>query len=676
MKIYHKLTFGYFIIALLMSFVGYLSIIKFNEIKHKVLQLNESSILEVESSDKMLLAIERCQMSARGLISQMYRPKAQLADTKQTLDQAVRDIKKNLNNFEQCLTFGIKVTQIAIRLAADNRNGELEKSEKEEVEEWLYPLKEEFSQYKGLMMHFIDLVYRLPNEADDYLVKTMDSHHINNIRPLILSYREDAHEEMREYVFEITEKFIPSANRIIFFSTILCLLMAFSAGFSISRSISKPIIRLKDAALEIGKGKLDTRIDIKSKDEVAILAQAFNKMTYDLSKITVSKSYLDNIINSMLDTLIVINSDAVITVVNESTLNLLGYKRNELLGKPLKNIFAGGVPEKDSLIDKLLLKGFVSNIEKTYSTKDGTTIPVLFSAAIMRDNRSIQAIVCVARNMTERRRSEVALRKAHNELEQRVAERTEELLDSNKRLRAEIGERLQAESALIESENKLRHLSFHILMEQEKERRRLALELHDEMGQSLSLLKVRLTTIQRKLRNEETSLVEAFDETRKYLNEIIENVRRISRDLSPSILEDLGLAAALDRLISDFSKHFHIEVSHDIEDIDNLFSGETRIIVYRIFQEVLANIGKHAQAAHVSIVVKKQDKMALFLVKDNGKGFDVKEISDRRPAEKGMGLAAMHERARMVGSSLKIWTQKGKGTQITFMVPTKEGENL
>jgi len=676
MKIYHKLTFGYFIIALLMSFVGYLSIIKFNEIKHKVLQLNESSILEVESSDKMLLAIERCQMSARGLISRMYRPKAQLADTKQTLDQAVRDIKKNLNNFEQCLTFGIKATQIAIQLAADNRNGELEKSEKEEVEEWLYPLKEEFSQYKGLMMHFIDLVYRLPNEADDYLVKTMDSHHINNIRPLILSYREDAHEEMREYVSEITEKFIPSANRIIFFSTILCLFMAFSAGFSISRSISKPIIRLKDAALEIGKGKLDTRIDIKSKDEVAILAQAFNKMTYDLSKITVSKSYLDNIINSMLDTLIVINSDAVITMVNESTLNLLGYKRNELLGKPLRNIFAGRGPEKDSLIDKLLLKDFVSNIEKSYLTKDGTKIPVLFSAAIMRDNRSIQAIVCVARDITERRRSEVALRKAYDKLEQRVAERTEELLDSNKRLRAEIGERLQAESALIESENKLRHLSFHILMEQEKERRRLSLELHDEMGQSLSLLKVWLTTIQRKLRNEETSLVEAFDETRKYLNEIIENVRRISRDLSPSILEDLGLAAALDRLISDFSKHFNIEVSHDTEDINNLFSGETQIIVYRIFQEVLTNIGKHAQATHVSIVVKKQDKMVLFLVKDNGKGFDVEEISDRRPAEKGMGLAAMHERARMVGSSLKVWTQKGKGTQITFMVPITEGEYL
>ena len=74
---------------------------------------------------------------------------------------------------------------------------------------------------------------------------------------------------------------------------------------------------------------------------------------YDLSKITVSKSYLDNIINSMLDTLIVINSDAVITMVNESTLNLLGCKRNELLGKPLRNIFAGGGPEKDSLIERL-----------------------------------------------------------------------------------------------------------------------------------------------------------------------------------------------------------------------------------------------------------------------------------------------------------------------------------
>lgn len=676
MKIYHKLTFGYFIIALLMGFVGYLSMIKFNEIKHKVRQLNESSILEVESSDKMLLAIERCQMSARGLIDRTYGPKAPPADTKQTLDLSARDIKKNLDNFEQCLTFGIEATQTAIQLAADNRNGGLEESEKEELEEWLYPLKEEFSLYKGLMMHFMDLAYRLPNEADDYLVKTIDSHHINNIRPLILSYREDAHEEMQEYVIEIIETYIPSANRTIIFSTILCLFIAFSAGFSISRSISKPIIRLKDAALEIGKGKLDTKIDIKTKDEVGILAQAFNRMTYDLSRITVSKSYLDNIINSMLDTLIVINSDAVITMVNESTLNLLGYKKNELLGRPLRNIFDRGESEEILLIDELLLKGFVGNIEKIYLTKDGTKIPVLFSAAIMRDNRSIQAIVCAARDITERKRSEVALQRAHDELEQRIAERTEELLDLNKKLIVEIEERLLAEKALIESENRLRHLSSHILMEQEKERRRLALELHDEMGQSLSLLKVRLTTIQRKMRNEETSPIEDFDETRKYLNQIIENVRRLSRDLSPSILEDLGLAAGLERLISDFSKHFNVEVSHDIKDIDNLFSGETHIIIYRIFQEALANIGKHAQATHVSIVVKKQDTMVLFLVKDDGKGFDVKEISARSPAEKGMGLAAMHERARMVGSSLTIWTQKGKGTQITFMIPLTEGKDL
>jgi PAS domain S-box-containing protein len=676
MKIYYKLTFGYFIIALLMGFVGYLSMIKFNEIKHKVRQLNESSILEVESSDKMLLALERCQVSALGLIGRMYGLKAPLADTKQTLDQTARDIKKNLDNFEQCLTVSIEATQTAIQIAADNRNRELEESEKEELEEWLYPLKEEFSLYRSLMMHFMDLAYRLPNEADDYLVKTIDSHYTNNILPLILSYREDADEEMREYAFEITEEYIPGANRIIIFSTILCLFMAFSAGFSISRSISKPIIRLKDAALEIGKGKLDTRVDIKTKDEVAILAQAFNRMTYDLSRVTVSKSYLDNIINSMLDTLIVINSEAMITMVNESTLNLLGYKRNELLGKPLRNIFVRGESEQILLIDELLLKGFVGNIEKTYLTKDGTKIPVLFSAAIMRDNRSIQAIVCAARDITERKRSDVALQKAHDELEQRIAERTEELLDLNKKLIVEIEERLLVEKELMESENRLRHLSSHILMEQEKERRRLALELHDEMGQSLSLLKVRLTTIQRKLRNEETSLVEAFDETRKYLNEIIENVRRISRDLSPSILEDLGLAAALARLISDFSKHFNIETSHDIKDVDNLFSGETQIIIYRIFQEALANIGKHAQATHVSIVVKKQDKMVLFLVKDNGKGFDVKEISARSPAEKGMGLAAMHERARMVGSSLKIWTQKGKGTQITFMVPITEGKDL
>ena len=160
----------------------------------------------------------------------------------------------------------------------------------------------------------------------------------------------------------------------------------------------------------------------------------------------------------------------------------------------------------------------------------------------------------------------------------------------------------------------------------------------------------------------------------KYLDLVIENVRRLSRDLSPSILEDLGLSAGIEWLIRDFAKHYNFKTSFDTEDISDLFSLEHQIVIYRIFQEIFTNIGKHAQATHVSVAIQKQNRVVSFFVEDNGKGFDISEVSVKNPDEKGMGLAAMYERARMVGSSLDIWTQNGKGTKISFTIPTKRGE--
>jgi signal transduction histidine kinase len=208
-----------------------------------------------------------------------------------------------------------------------------------------------------------------------------------------------------------------------------------------------------------------------------------------------------------------------------------------------------------------------------------------------------------------------------------------------------------------------------LLRAQEKERRRISLELHDELGQSLSLLKVQLGAVKRKLRPDQMELGEALQETREHLDYVIESVRRLSRDLSPSILEDLGLSAAIEWLISDFAKHYNISTSYDAENIDDFFSDEHQIIIYRIFQEILSNIRKHAEADQVSVAIRKQKGAVSFLVQDNGNGFDLKEVSGKNSTEKGMGLTAMYERALIVGSSLDIWTEKGKGVRISFTVP-------
>ena len=154
-----------------------------------------------------------------------------------------------------------------------------------------------------------------------------------------------------------------------------------------------------------------------------------------------------------------------------------------------------------------------------------------------------------------------------------------------------------------------------------------------------------------------------------YIRSVIENVRRLSHDLSPSILEDIGLSAAIQRLVDDFMKYCTIDADIDIEEIDDFFSSEKQIIIYRVFQEILTNIEKHAEASRVSVIIKNIGGSIFFTVKDNGKGFKTKKRSGKYSSRKGIGLAAMQERSRMLGSSFNIQSREGMGTEITFSAP-------
>jgi len=368
------------------------------------------------------------------------------------------------------------------------------------------------------------------------------------------------------------------------------------------------------------------------------LANSFNKMTEDLRRTTISKDYFDNIIGSMNDTLVVVDPGRKIRSVNKATCKLLGYKEDELIGRDIRLI----VPQKETVFGgtgfkRLFGEATIINQEVDYITKTGKPISMLFSAALLENNAGgIEGTVGIARDITERK---------------------------------------QAEEALRQSERELRFLSSQLLTAQEKERRRLSGELHDELGQALMVLKLKVRSIQRALGTGQASLNEECDEVIGYINEVTENVRRLSRDLSPVILEDLGLSAAIRWLVEASTKHYTIESSLDMTEMDDLFSYESQITVYRIVQECLTNIAKHAQATHVSIVIRRQDHRVLFRVEDDGKGFDVKEAFDRDPAKKGLGLAAMYERARILGGSLNIWSQKGTGTRITFSVSLDDRRN-
>jgi signal transduction histidine kinase len=167
--------------------------------------------------------------------------------------------------------------------------------------------------------------------------------------------------------------------------------------------------------------------------------------------------------------------------------------------------------------------------------------------------------------------------------------------------------------------------------------------------------------------------VGACAETLAYIDEVIENVRRLYHDLSPTTLGDLGLTDALRWLVGDFARRHDMEISHSIEEVTHLLSAQSQLTVYRIVQEAFNNIAKHAGAAHASLELCREGFDVLVRVTDDGRGFDVDEARGREREGRGLGLAFMDERAWMLGGALVIDSGPGRGTCVSLTVPTVGG---
>jgi PAS domain S-box-containing protein len=234
----------------------------------------------------------------------------------------------------------------------------------------------------------------------------------------------------------------------------------------------------------------------------------------------------------------------------------------------------------------------------------------------------------------------------------------------------DITERKQNEIALQESEEKLRALTAQLMTATEQERQRISMELHDELGQALMYLKFQLGLLAQKLAERGgTKFLEAdCSSLLDYVDGIIEKVRRLSQDLSPSVLEELGITSAVRYLLEEFSEHHPIRIAQaEIDEIDDLFSKQAQIHIFRVIQESLTNIFRHACASRISVIVKNEWDRVYIAVEDNGDGFDLQQVLSLE--RKGIGIAAMQERMRIIGGTLDIWTQEGSGTRIIANIP-------
>lgn len=262
--------------------------------------------------------------------------------------------------------------------------------------------------------------------------------------------------------------------------------------------------------------------------------------------------------------------------------------------------------------------------------------------------------------------------------------RVEELAQANQELQSEIERRRAVEASLRESEQEqlslleqarqmqqqLRQLSHMILNSQEEERRRISLELHDEIAQTLVGINVHLSTLANDPSMQGSGALEKIAGVQRLVENSVSQVHQFAMKLRPPILDDLGLVPALQSHIRDFIKQTNIQVDFKYGSGLEQLGKDRCTILYRVAQEALTNVGRHAQASQVEVRIRMIRKTIQMEIHDNGKSFEVeRELLGRKVHR--IGVIGMRERMEMVGGSFQIASAPGKGTTVSVSMPLK-----
>lgn len=269
----------------------------------------------------------------------------------------------------------------------------------------------------------------------------------------------------------------------------------------------------------------------------------------------------------------------------------------------------------------------------------------------------------------QRRDHELFLQRMNTELEERVQDRTRQLAMVNGALVAEITERMRTEHSLEFSRRELKRLASQLIRIQEDERRRISRDLHDDINQRLALLSIELEGIQRQLPALTPPLARTIRSISDRVAELSEDVRHLAYHYHPSILDDLGLSIALQRLVEDVGSRNHLEAHITCHDLPKTLSQDIATCLYRIAQESLNNVVRHAKASRVEVTLAQSSIGLLFTIADDGVGFPP---DLPRTESGGLGLLSMKERVALVGGTLTIESAIGAGTKLQASIPLTE----
>ncbi len=378
----------------------------------QVEDLRLSAIEQLNAATGMRLALQSGQLAAQALVSERYR--AQVDASHESEWGAARDIDRgairdSLQRFGAELERSWEATRAAATRA--RRRGDPQEADEEltRLSGRLRAIESEFQVYRDHIERFVHLARYHPSEqVQGHVDEVLTPHYEKRMLPLIRAYEEEARSGLAAEAGDI-ESALTAGNRRNRALAAAALLAAVVLGLLIARSISAPLGRLREAALKVGKGQLDAPLEVAATNEIGVLARAFRQMVEDLKASTVSRAYLDKILQSMKEMLVVTDAGDLIRTVNRETLEALGYAEEELVGRPFAELVEGG--EGEGTADAL-------TGERRLIAADGRRVPVAISSAVLEDDEGrVEGIVRVAQSVADRQRAESELRKSLAEKE-------------------------------------------------------------------------------------------------------------------------------------------------------------------------------------------------------------------------------------------------------------------
>ena len=311
--------------------------------------------------------------------------------------------------------------------------------------------------------------------------------------------------------------------------------------------------------------------------------------------------------------------------VNELACKLLGYTKQELQNQnPYSVIFNNYEGEIVKTIDKIWTENH-SIFDAIQVTKSGKKIPAEVSSHLIEFNDK-PAVLFISRDVSQRE---------------------------------------EAEQKIKDSGERLRNLALHLQNIREEERTLIAREIHDELGQMLTFLKIQINLVGKKLNNDQQILKEKIESSLKLIDDSINSIQKIAEKLRPNVLDELGIGAAIEWQTKDFSERTGIECVCDFSKEELILDKEKSTAVFRIFQEALTNVARHANANRIFISLKEYKDHIILEIKDNGKGITSSQINDSR----SLGILGMKERAMLFGGTVIIKSSMNSGTTVKVELP-------